>query len=54
MNLLEQESHVGSQGAHGLHAFGIEFHLALAAVLMTAAPVAAIVAFLIKSLLSIF
>ena len=30
MNLLQQEGHIGSQGAHGLHTFCVELYLALA------------------------
>ena len=30
MNLLQQEGHVVGQSAHGLHALGVSFHLALA------------------------
>ena len=54
MDFLKEEGHVRSEGAHGLHALGVEFHLALAGTgETTAAPAAAIVAFLINSLLSI-
>ena len=54
MDLLKQEGHVRGQSTHGLHTLGVEFHLALAGTgETTAAPAAAIVAFLINSLLSI-